>query len=376
LLKYFRFLLASLHLKSLARKHNRRDVRVALETLPKELNETYDEIMGRINDQQTEDVELANRVLMWISYAQRPLHVPELQYAVAVTPSSTELDEGALTDPELLLSVCAGLITIDHESNIIRLVHYTTQEYLLQNRDERFPNAKINIPMSCLTYIALVRQFWIHDPEVIELRNGKGGKDPFLSRTWQRHVERTIRKYPLLQYASTYWSKHLDKDQDHATRTKILDFVQADSMVPVAVFISEMTDDDSHAVCWDMSPLHVAARYGLKEAVEILLEKGADLNELDGWGRTALHWAAYHGQVTVIQSLLDKGIDIDAKDGVDKRALTWAIMQKHEDAVQVLSDKGSAPNLVDGGMRTMDLARRYGTDAIVELLLKSKYVVD
>jgi len=28
-----------------------------------------------------------------------------------------------------MISVCAGLVTVTKESNIIRLVHYTTQEY-------------------------------------------------------------------------------------------------------------------------------------------------------------------------------------------------------------------------------------------------------
>ena len=30
---------------------------------------------------------------------------------------------------DVLVSVCAGLVTIDRESNIIRLVHYTTEEF-------------------------------------------------------------------------------------------------------------------------------------------------------------------------------------------------------------------------------------------------------
>ena len=39
-----RFLLAQLHLGSLAKKQNRRDVRMSLQDLPKELSGTYDEI--------------------------------------------------------------------------------------------------------------------------------------------------------------------------------------------------------------------------------------------------------------------------------------------------------------------------------------------
>jgi hypothetical protein len=41
----------------------------------------------------------------------------------------TELDETNLPEIEDMISVCADLVTVDGESNIIRLVHYTTQEF-------------------------------------------------------------------------------------------------------------------------------------------------------------------------------------------------------------------------------------------------------
>ena len=44
-------------------------------------------------------------------------------------PNDVELRDDNLQDIEVMLSVCARLVTIDDESQIIRLVHYTTQEY-------------------------------------------------------------------------------------------------------------------------------------------------------------------------------------------------------------------------------------------------------
>ena len=54
----------------------------------------------------------------------------ELQHALAVETGTSELDEENLLEIGDLISVCAGLVIADEESNIIRLVHYTTQEYL------------------------------------------------------------------------------------------------------------------------------------------------------------------------------------------------------------------------------------------------------
>lgn len=118
----FRFLLAQLHMDSLVSKTNRREVRRALANLPKEVDQTYDEAMRRIEAQIDDDRELATRVLSWLAYTLRPLSVRELQYALAVQPGMTEMDFDSIEDDDLLTSVCAGLVVIDEHSNIIHLV--------------------------------------------------------------------------------------------------------------------------------------------------------------------------------------------------------------------------------------------------------------
>ena len=59
-------------------------MRKALRSLPKELDETYDQAMERIRSQDAESVRLAERVIAWISNARRPLSVKELQHGLAV----------------------------------------------------------------------------------------------------------------------------------------------------------------------------------------------------------------------------------------------------------------------------------------------------
>src|SRR5204862_913622 len=123
------FLLAQLHMDSLAKEDNRRGVRRALQNLPNELNKTYDGAIKRIQGQDCQKVKRAEQVLSWVSYALRQLTVKEIQYALAVEPDDTDMDEEGLPDEGVLVSACAGLVIIDPESNIIRLVHYTAQEY-------------------------------------------------------------------------------------------------------------------------------------------------------------------------------------------------------------------------------------------------------
>ena len=61
----------------------------------------------------------------------------------------SELDEENLPEIEDMVSICAGLVTVDEEGNVIRLVHYTTQEYFEQIWSFWFPDAQRDIYSCC-----------------------------------------------------------------------------------------------------------------------------------------------------------------------------------------------------------------------------------
>jgi hypothetical protein len=54
----------------------------------------------------------------------------------------SQVDEDNLPQVEDMISVCAGLVTVDEECRIIRFIHYTTQEYFERTRNRWFPDAK------------------------------------------------------------------------------------------------------------------------------------------------------------------------------------------------------------------------------------------
>ena len=111
---------------SLVTKTKRKDVRKALENLPPELDESYEQTIERIKGQGKDYSELAMRVLLWVSNAVRPLSPVELQYAIAIQPGMTELDDEDLDDQDLMISVCAGLVVLDAETNTLRFVRKFT----------------------------------------------------------------------------------------------------------------------------------------------------------------------------------------------------------------------------------------------------------
>ena len=89
--------------------------------------------------------------------------------------------------------------------------------------------------------------------------------------------------------------------------------------------------------------LHWAAREGHTTVVQLLLEKGADVEARDNDERTALHWAVRGGHTTVMQLLLEKGADVEAKDNRGWTPLGWAAYSGHAAVVQLL--KQAQPSL-------------------------------
>ena len=122
LITYSRFLLAQLHMDSLASKPNVRKIRDALGSLPTTVNSTYSETMARIESQSEEQVSLARSTLSWVTCAMRSLSLRELQCALAVVPDDTEFLEDGVTEIDVTLSVCCGLVTVDTKSHLVRLI--------------------------------------------------------------------------------------------------------------------------------------------------------------------------------------------------------------------------------------------------------------
>lgn len=118
------------------------------------LDKAYDEAVKIIEGQLSGEAELAKRVLSWITYAKRQLTTEELSYALSVEVGTPELDEDNIPDIEDMISVSAGLVTADEESDVIRLVHYTTQEYFERKGKAWNPTIQEEMAAKCLSYLS------------------------------------------------------------------------------------------------------------------------------------------------------------------------------------------------------------------------------
>jgi ankyrin repeat protein len=58
---------------------------------------------------------------------------------------------------------------------------------------------------------------------------------------------------------------------------------------------------------FNRTPLHLAARFGKVEIVQMLIGAGADVDAQDEVGWTPLHWAAWNGEIESVRMLIDAG---------------------------------------------------------------------
>ena len=109
-----------------------------------------------------------------------------------------------------------------------------------------------------------------------------------------------------------------------------------------------------------------ACQNGHKEAAELLLERGAqvDLQDIDGW--SSLMCASDKGQTEVVKLLLERGAQVDLQDNDGWSSLMYTIQTE---VVELLLERGAQMDLRNNDGRTaLELNDVYGYFGIVELL--------
>ncbi|KAF7917816.1 uncharacterized protein EAE97_011954 [Botrytis byssoidea] len=355
------FLLAQLHFDSLIAKRSPRAVKTALKNLPngyEAYDHAYNAAIERIEGQVADSRELAEQVLSWITCAKRPLTTAELRHALAVEVDQSEADEENVPEIEDIIAVCAGLVTVDEESDIVRLVHYTAKQYFERTQRFRFPDAEAEIARTCLTYLSF---------------------DAFESGfcPTDEEFEARLRSNVLYDYAARNWGHHV-RVASMGVGQIILNFLENEAKISsssqalMAFGSSSGYYGYSQSVPRQMTGTHLAAYFGLREEMIALVRNGHDPDYRDTYGRTPLSLAAENGHEIVAKLLLAEYVaDPGSKDTDGWTSLSHAVANGHETVVELLLVEDTVdPDCKDSNNRTPLLyAAWYGYETLVKLLL-------
>ena len=105
-------------------------IELALTALPKDINETYERILLKIIGEGEEIAKTAEKILMWLIGAMRPLRLMELEEAILIELGSVELNTSSrLIDPSDILTICGSFVEEFEDQGVsrVRLSHYTVR---------------------------------------------------------------------------------------------------------------------------------------------------------------------------------------------------------------------------------------------------------
>ncbi len=104
---------------------------------------------------------------------------------------------------------------------------------------------------------------------------------------------------------------------------------------------------------WGYAALHWAVRMRKFDAMEWLLEQGADIEAGNPHGETPLFMAAMNGFIDCMDWLVRHGADINRRDGYGTTPMVTAVMRQNGAAARWLKEKGASIRVASEDGRTL-----------------------
>ena len=279
-----------------------REMNELIDNLPSGIQDSYETLLQRCPNRP-----YAKKVLQIVLVAGRPLTLDEIDLAIGVNEQTllyADLElEGSSRLQETLPSRCGLMVSIIGSK--VYFIHQTVREFLLREvgtklSAERIWQQSLDLGEShCLMAEICLRSISFSEVQLDQanLCNALLPKDA-------REIEPNAycRSYVFLSYSAIYWAEH-SRDQKDSKGIKTIKHCL------------ESSDCYSITGRWGRNygtTLHAASLGGHKKIVQVLLDKGADVNAQGGVYGNALQAASSEGHGQVVQMLLDKGADVNA----------------------------------------------------------------
>ena len=305
-----------------------------LASLSHTLPDAFDETINRIQRLPDSRKQLGMNALLWISHAKRPLLVIGLAEVLSIKSGQNTVNWKHCTTSNVLLACCQGLATIDQESSIIRLAHYSVQEYLIEHSQNLFHSAEASLAETCMKYLLF---------------------DTFNSGPWEGETDvlDLIQHNPFLMYAASFWGVHVQLSEgDPNIQDLTTSFMQQHNAVAAAYQVTQVLNQRRDIYwcaeeCLSLTPLHISSHFGLTTITQLLLIQSAfAVDAITVMGTTPLIKAAFRGHVSLVRLLLQKGADPYMENWYGN-ALHCAAEAGQCDTIRELIKHGMSPNTYD-----------------------------
>ncbi|EPS41851.1 hypothetical protein H072_4227 [Dactylellina haptotyla CBS 200.50] len=336
-----------------------------VEKLPREIFGMYDHIMANIRqkygkshhshangqvesscedeeDEESSNLAVYGKLVLWVARSARPLTVKELQFALALDMKDTCLEDmkkkincdierviGRIPFLEII-SAEQSLESDDDEgenrihgwvprrasapSATVRFIHQSAREYILKSADT--PENKNLDDDTQFAYPILddacIGNLCINFLSFKDFDNGpiREFKEPV---RFKDGFKKFLEECGFLEYSSTYWAYHFNRasDLNDATKAHVADWIcnrKNNIRIWFQVMNFAMFSDWTDFIDGEFGLL-AAAGAGIEWLTDYLIAKGHDVSQRDEYGRTPFFLASVRGYEACAKKIADAGGD-------------------------------------------------------------------
>lgn len=360
--------------------------------LPRSLRESYDTIHDEIKSLPREKLSMAERAIKWLLGAQRPLSSRELICAVSmIQPSSSDKDlvYNARIRPRQLVDMLANLVVFEPGADIFSFAHLSVKDYFDSIADFRLTECHSTILERCLQVYTFrnpalsedIKQYAAcHWPLHLQLATRLPTSDlsPILDRFF---FDQSAPYLAWLEEVAVEVDLTLDESLTHPSTREAMNMDSSAVRKAEALgltlddFMTRLQESRSHP----QTPMFILCAFGILGALartcglELLRNRGFDLNQKNQGGLTPLAVALGHSDVNTGDVLFQLGADLNAQNEDDIAKGTLLHMAAKGEDFTVLdfllqhNARLEAKNL--DGQTPLNLASSEGSSNIVKYLL-------